>query len=134
MTASTTSFKWAIALGLTGILIGIAMAASHDHAVMPAHAHLNLLGWVSLFLMGIFYRLHPALDATRAALIQVGAWIVGTVVLAIGVAAIHLGYPAAEPVAVIGSLIVLGAMIGFAVIVFRGLARPRAAARLEPAE
>jgi len=134
MTASTTSFKWAIALGLTGILIGIAMAASHDHAVMPAHAHLNLLGWVSLFLMGIFYRLHPALDATRAALIQVGAWIVGTVVLAIGVAAIHLGYPAAEPVAVIGSLIVLGAMIGFAVIVFRGLAPARAAARLEPAE
>jgi len=37
---------------------GIFMAASRDHSSMPAHAHLNLLGWVSLFLFGIYYRMH----------------------------------------------------------------------------
>ena len=33
--------------------MGIGMAASQNHSIMPAHAHLNLLGWVSLFLFGI---------------------------------------------------------------------------------
>jgi len=30
------------------------MGISKDHAAMPAHAHLNLLGFVSLFLFGFY--------------------------------------------------------------------------------
>jgi len=99
--------------------IGIAMAASGNHSVFPAHAHLNLLGWVSLFLIGIFYRFHPALDASRLALAHVVVWTVGTIVLTCGVAAIYLGRPDLEFIAVIGSLTVLGAMLLFAYLVFR---------------
>jgi hypothetical protein len=99
--------------------IGIAMAASGNHSVFPAHAHLNLLGWVSLFLIGIFYRFHPALDASRIALVHVTIWIVGTIVLTCGVAAIYLGRPDLEFIAIIGSLTVLGAMLLFAYLVFR---------------
>jgi hypothetical protein len=47
--ASSLSFKAAVVFALAGMVMGIAMAASHDHSVFPAHAHLNLLGWVSLF-------------------------------------------------------------------------------------
>ncbi len=36
---------------------GMHMAASQDITMMPAHAHLNLLGWVTLSLMGTFYAL-----------------------------------------------------------------------------
>ena len=43
------------------------MAISNDHAAMPAHAHLNLLGFVALFLFGVFYHLHPAIDRSKAA-------------------------------------------------------------------
>jgi hypothetical protein len=39
---------------------------SVDHTTLPAHAHLNLLGWVSLFLFGIDYRLHPSLEGAEA--------------------------------------------------------------------
>src|SRR5690606_5344489 len=99
--------------------MGIGMAASHDHSIMPAHAHLNLLGWVSLFLFGIYYERRPTLDASRAALLQVGLWSVGTIVLTIAVAALHLGYTAADPVAGIASLIILAAMVMFAYFVFR---------------
>jgi hypothetical protein len=53
MKASSFSFKIATVMALAGIAMGIGMAASHDHSLMPAHAHLNLLGWVSLFLFGI---------------------------------------------------------------------------------
>jgi hypothetical protein len=59
MKASSLSFKLAVLFVVTGMAMGIAMAASHDHSAMPAHAHLNLLGWVSLFLYGNYDKLHP---------------------------------------------------------------------------
>jgi len=119
MRASTVSFCSAVCLAIIGMIIGIIMAASGDHSVFPAHAHLNLLGWVSLFLIGIFYRLHPALDTSRLALVQVGIWICGTIILTCGVAAIYLGRPDLEVIAIAGSLIVLGDMLWFAYLVFR---------------
>jgi hypothetical protein len=119
MTASSLSFKLAVLFVIAGMAMGIGMAAAHDHSIMPAHAHLNLLGWVSLFLFGIYYKLHPALERSRLAFVQVVIWSVGTVVLTIGVAAIHLGYEAAEPVTAMASFIVLAAMLLFAYLVFR---------------
>ena len=99
--------------------MGIGMAATHNHSIMPAHAHLNLLGWVSLFLFGIYYKLHPSRERSRLALVQVAVWSVGTVVLTIAVAGIHLGYVSAEPLAAVASFVVLGATLLFAYLVFR---------------
>jgi hypothetical protein len=126
MKASSLSFKSAVAFGIAGMAMGIAMAAAHDHSVFPAHAHLNLLGWVSLFLIGTYYRLHPWLDTRRAALVQVGIWIFGTVVLTIGVASIYLGHPAAEPIAISGSLIIFADMLFFAFLVYWPASEPAA--------
>ena len=136
MKASTLSFRTAVLFALLGMGMGIAMAIARDHAAMPAHAHLNLLGWVSLFLFGLYYRLNPALDVSRLALVQVGVWSFGTGVLTIAVAAIHMGYEAADPVAAVGSLIVLAAMLLFAVLMFRPTlgTRMTSAAVLTPAE
>src|SRR3954449_11403148 len=135
MKASVVSFRTAVLFALLGMGMGIAMAIARDHAAMPAHAHLNLLGWVSLFLFGLYYRLNPALDVSRLALVQVGVWSFGTGVLTIAVAAIHMGYEAADPVAAVGSLIVLAAMLLFAVLVFRPtLPRMTSAAVLTRAE
>jgi hypothetical protein len=107
-------------LVIAGMAWGIAMAISQNHSAMPAHAHLNLLGWVSLFLFGIYYRLHPSLEPTRTASLQVGIWIAGTVVLVVGVALIYSGHAEAEPVAGIGSFILLFGMLLFGWIVYRG--------------
>jgi hypothetical protein len=133
MSVSSLSFRTAVVLGLLGIVMGIAMAASHDHSVMPAHAHLNLLGWVSLFLFGIYYKFHPGIDSSRLALTQVVAWTLGTVVLTVGVAALNLGIPQAEPIAVVGSLLVLADMVLFAVLVFRATDPVAKATRFKPA-
>jgi hypothetical protein len=119
MSASSLSFRLAVLFVIAGMGMGIGMAATQDHSIMPAHAHLNLLGWVSLFLFGIYYERRPALNASRMAMIQVVLWSVGTVLLTIAVAAIHLGYTAADPVAGISSLTVLVAMLMFAYFVFR---------------
>jgi hypothetical protein len=126
MTASSIAFRVAVCLGIIGMCAGIAMAISHNHAAMPAHAHLNVLGWVSLFLMGLFYRQYPALDRSKAARIQVGTFAVGGITLATGVALIYSGYPEADPVAAIGSLITLAGMLFFAFLIFRPERSPAA--------
>lgn len=119
MKASSLSFPAAVLMVIAGMIWGIIMAVSRDHSAMPAHAHLNLLGWVSLFLFGVFYHLHPAIDRSRAALIQVSTWIIGTVVLTIGVGLIHTGHDIGEPFAITGSLTVFAAMLLFGWLVVR---------------
>ncbi|WP_406857319.1 hypothetical protein ABEG18_06745 [Alsobacter sp. KACC 23698] len=134
MKASSLSFQAAVVLVLAGMGWGVVMAASGDHSTMPAHAHLNLLGWVSLFLFGLFYHLHPTLDRSRAALAQVWAWIVATVVLTIGVGLVHSGRPVGDPIAAVASLAIIADMALFGWLVLRREApSPRTAAPL-PAE
>jgi hypothetical protein len=76
------------------------------------------------------------LEHSRLALAQIVTWSVGTVVLTIAVAAIHLGYDAAEPFAALASFIVLGAMLLFGYLVFRPASSPAAqpVMHLTPAE
>jgi hypothetical protein len=119
MQASALSFRAAVVFAIAGIAMGIAMAIMQNHAVMPAHAHLNLLGWVSLFIFGIYYRLNPALDRSRLAVIQVSVWSLGTVVLTVAVAALHSGYTHFDPLAAISSVVLLLDMLLFAALVFR---------------
>jgi len=119
MKASSICFPVAVLLVLIGMAWGIQMAITQDHAAMPAHAHLNLLGWVSLFLFGLFYHLHPTVDRSASARIQVYVWILGTVIITIGVGMVHTGHPAGDPIAAIGSLVVVVGMLQFGWIVLK---------------
>ena len=53
-----------------GMVLDIAMGISEDFALQPAHAHLNLLGGVLLFLFGLYHRLVPAAGASQLAKVQ----------------------------------------------------------------
>ena len=119
MKASSLGFQAGVVLLVVGMIWGIQMGISKDHAAMPAHAHLNLLGFVSLFLFGFYYRLHPSLDRSRAARAQIAVWIVGTITMIIGVGLVHTGREAGEPFAAIGSLIVLAGVLMFGWQVYR---------------
>jgi hypothetical protein len=119
MRASSLSFQAAVLFVVVGMIWGIVMAISQDHSAMPAHAHLNLLGWVSLFLFGIFYHLHPAMDRSSAALAQVGIWTIATVILTVGVGLVHTGHAVGDPIAAIGSFLALGDMLFFGWLVLR---------------
>ena len=106
-----------------------------DFALQPAHAHLNLLGWVSLFLFGIFYHLHPALDRSRTAMVQVWIWIAATVILTIGVGLVHTGHEIGDPIAAVSSLVILADTLLFGWLVYRREAAEQAAGRTAiPAE
>ncbi len=55
-----------------GVGMGIYMGISHDFSLAPIHAHTNLIGWVSLALFGIVYRLYPELQRGRLAATHLG--------------------------------------------------------------
>lgn len=50
-------FGMAAFYAMVGVSWGLAMSISKDHSTYSAHAHLNLLGWISMALMGTFYAL-----------------------------------------------------------------------------
>lgn len=117
---SNLLFRVSIVLGLIGITGGIMMGITQDFRLAPAHAHLNLLGFVVLFLVGLYYRVVPEAAASRLARYQVAVSMLGAVVFPVGIAAVTLGgHETWAPLVIAGSLIVLAGLLMFATIIFR---------------
>jgi hypothetical protein len=104
---------------LLGMLAGIFMGIREDFALAPAHAHLNLVGGVLLFLFGLCYRVVPAAGITTLAKVQGWLHILGAILFPVGVALVILKGPSFIATTIVGSLVVTAAMALFAVIVFR---------------
>lgn len=105
------------------VALGVAMAATHDFRLKGLHVHLNMLGWVSMVLMGLIYRAFPTAAASRLARWQFGLYQAALPVMLVGLAGILLGHPAFEPVVGIGSVAVLVAVALFGLAVARRDAR-----------
>ena len=104
---------------LAGMLAGIVMGIKQDFALAPAHAHLNLIGGVLLFLVGLYYRLIPAAGSSTLAKVQGWLHMIGAIAFPVGVAIVILNGEALVAIPVVGSLIVVAAMALFTLIVFR---------------
>ncbi|MGD9862045.1 MAG: hypothetical protein AB7S99_02415 [Pseudodonghicola sp.] len=105
-----------------GMIWGIQMAATGDHALAPAHAHLNLLGWVTCAIFAFYYHAVPAAAQSRLARVHL-------VIAAAGLATIVPGIVMAldgqgETLAKLGSVLSLLSMLIFATVVLRGAAAP----------
>jgi hypothetical protein len=107
----------ALACLLTGMSMGIWMGIAHDFTLSPVHAHLNLLGWVTLALYGLIHRAYPALAQSRAALPQCVLAIAASLTMPAGIA---LSILAQQPiVAIVASLFLLIATATFATMFVR---------------
>ncbi len=119
---------------MAGLLMGIGMAASGDHGLMPAHAHINLVGWVAMTIYGLVYRVYP--DAARSPLARWHFWLAnaGALLLVVGVTGILAVSPERfEIFATVGAILFALGMLLFAIIVYtRGA--PSTAASRQPAE
>ncbi|MET0336269.1 MAG: hypothetical protein ABW063_00760 [Caulobacter sp.] len=103
--------------GLIGMGWGVYMGASHDHSTFPAHAHLNLLGWVSLFLMGGFYAFLGDRAPAKLGWANFILSAVGAITMAPALALLLKGNPGMEPAVGVTSLIAFAGMITFVVAV-----------------
>lgn len=102
-----------------GVLAGLTMGIIHDFRFTSVHAHVNLLGWVSMALFGIIYHFYP--NAANSKLAKTQFWLhnIGVPVMLGGIALQVLGVSAALPPTIIGSLAVVVGVILFMVNVFK---------------
>lgn len=50
--------RFSAIFGFIGTYLGSHMAGQMDYSLRPIHAHILLVGWLSVFAWGIFYRTH----------------------------------------------------------------------------
>ena len=69
--------------GLLGTIMGAHMAGAGSYALRPIHAHILVVGWLSLFSWSVFYQ---AFDVKYNALSKFHVWtaIIGTTGLILG--------------------------------------------------
>lgn len=123
---SAAFFAVGVVYLLLGMSWGMHMGASEDFSMMPAHAHLNLLGWVTMAIYGTFYALtqntlSPKLAWTNFALAA------GGVAVMIPSLALYLTNRDAKyvPGLVTGEVLAVLSLLVFGVSVYRELMRPR---------
>ena len=62
-----TLLKISVVYFMIGISFGLYMSLSHVFTLTTVHVHMNLLGWMSLALVGVFYHLYPSLEKNSLA-------------------------------------------------------------------
>lgn len=82
--------KWSLRLirisaifGLIGTILGSHMAGAGSYAFRPIHAHILLVGWLSMFAWGVFYRIYKV-RAKRLVAFHGWTAIIGAVGLSTG--------------------------------------------------
>jgi hypothetical protein len=100
-----------------GMFWGIQMSVSGDHSLMGAHAHLNLVGWVTMGLFGIYYAVTPIAAGSRLATIHFGVALAGVVLMVPGI--VMALRDTGEAVVAIGSILTALSMLIFLFTVFR---------------
>lgn len=100
-----------------GMAWGIVMSASQDHSMAPAHAHLNLIGWVTMGLFGVYYHLVPAAAAKTLAKVHFVIALAGVLTILPGI--VMAITQSGETFAKLGSVLTILSMLIFVFTVFR---------------
>ena len=117
---------WGLGFAVAGMVLGIVMAASHNHSELVAHAHILLVGFVVSFIYALIHRLWLRQPGRKIANFQFALHQAAAVVLAVGLFLIYGGYVAVEkldPVLAAASLGVLTGMLLMVYMVIRFGAR-----------
>lgn len=111
---------------LVGLIMGLAMAMSHDWTLMSVHSHILLLGWVTMAISGLVYIAEPRCANRKLAGVHFWGHNIGFPVMMISLGFVQYGYDAVEPVIGLGSIIVLASLAVFVVNVFSVRSMPAA--------
>jgi cbb3-type cytochrome oxidase subunit 1 len=102
---------------LCGMLWGIQMSASQDHTFAPAHAHLNLIGFVLMSIFGTYYALTPRAAQTKLASAHFGLHVLAVLILVPGI--VQAIAEKGDALAKIGSVLTVLSMVMFLYAILR---------------
>lgn len=131
MRLSNAFLRLAVVFIVIGVSLGYYMGSTQNFTASPVHAHINLLGWVSMFLYGLFYRVCP--QAAEGWLPKIHFWValIGFLIFMPALLIEVLQYQPAIGLAhiglIVGPTLALIGMFLFAVIVFRATGTAKAA-------
>jgi cbb3-type cytochrome oxidase subunit 1 len=97
---------------LIAVLLGLTMGIIHNFSFTSVHAHLNLLGWVSMAIFGIIYVLFPKAGTTKLAITHFWLHNIGLPVMQVALfVQLVTNNEALIPVTIVGSLLVVVGVI-----------------------
>lgn len=112
--------KIAVVYFLIGTVLGLVIGSSNQFQYTSVHAHINLLGWVSLAIIGVIYKVFP--EAAEAKLARIHFWLhnVGLPLLIISMVFFAQGEESMGiPFAALGGVLVIASVIVFLVNLFK---------------
>jgi hypothetical protein len=111
--------RWAVLYLVVGVTLGNYMGMTSDFSLGGVHAHLNLLGWVSMALAGLIYRAWPAAGQTVLARAHFWIHLAFLPVMMVALGYYLRGVTAVEPMLGLAALAVGIGWLLFAVNLFR---------------
>jgi hypothetical protein len=134
---SARLIKFAALYLVLGVTMGIVMGITHEFVLAPVHAHINLLGFATLAIIGLVYHAYPAAGQTRLAAAHFWIHNIALPVFMVGLGFALTGHDAFVPVTIVGAMGVAIGIVVLAVNLWRSvgplrrvtsLAAPRAGA------
>ena len=98
-----------------GVTMGIVMGITHQFSLAPLHAHINLLGFATLAIIGLVYHVYPAAAETRLARMHFWIHNAALPVFMVGLGFVLTGHEAFMPLTIAGSTAVFVGIVLFAV-------------------
>lgn len=118
MSVSNNFLRLGVLSALVGMSLGVWMGANEDFVLRPVHAHINLLGFASMMLFGLFYRAFPAAGRGWLPMAHFGLSVLGFLILMPSLALMLLQKPFVLPLMVASEIMLVGSMLLFVIIVF----------------
>lgn len=107
-------FASALIYGVLGMLLGLHMGISHNHAQMPTHAHIMVIGWLSFAVFGLFYAHYGS--AVSKTLSRVHLWLaqISLAGLVMGLLLVYSARSQYQPIAAISATVYAVSFLVFA--------------------
>ena len=107
---------------LIGLVVGLIMGLSGNHALATVHSHIGLLGWTTMVITGLVYIAKPRCAGSKLSSLYFWLHNIGLPIMIFSLA-LYYGYgnAQAEKGVGIGSIIVLLSLFVFTINIFRNL-------------
>ena len=118
MSVSNNFLRLGVLSALVGMSLGVWMGANEDFVLRPVHAHINLLGFASMMLFGLFYRAFPAAGRGWLPMVHFALSVLGFLILMPSLTLLILEKPLFMPAMIASEIMLVGSMLLFVIIVF----------------
>lgn len=128
ISVSNNFLRLGVLSALVGMTLGVWMGANQDFVLRPVHAHINLLGFASMMLFGLFYRAFPAAARGWLPLVHFALSVLGFLILMPSLTLLLLQKPLFLPAMIASEIMLVLSMLLFVVIVFMATMKKEPAA------